>query len=78
MLIGGTLSIADTLFMLALMGFAIWKTSWIRVILSICLIIWGVFAMSYDIKVSAPLLAAGTVLFIMGIMNVITKYREET
>ncbi len=78
MLIGAGLGILDILFTLALMGFAIWKRGWIRIILSICIIIWGVFAMPYDIKVAAPLLAVGTVLFVIGITNIISRYREAT
>lgn len=65
------------IFVLALMGFALWKTSWIRVLLSICLVIWGAFAMSYDIKIAAPLVTVGTVLFIIGIMNIIRNYRVQ-
>jgi len=78
MLVGEGIGILDILFVLALMFFALWKTGWLRVILSICIIIWGVFAIPYDIKVAAPLLAIGTVLFIMGILSVIKSYREAT
>jgi len=78
MIIGTSLGILDIVFVLALIGFALWKTRWIRVILSICVVIWGVFATPYDIKVAAPLLAIGIVLFIVGILSVIKSYREAT
>jgi hypothetical protein len=77
MLTGSGLGIPDIVFMLALLGFAFWKKGWIRIILTICIIIWGVFAVQYDIKVAAPLLTIGIVLFIMSIMNLIGRMREE-
>ena len=77
MLIGLPLGIPDIVFMLALVGFAIWKKGWISVILTICIIIWGAFAMRYDIKVATPLITIGTVLFVMGIMNLIGRMREK-
>jgi uncharacterized membrane protein HdeD (DUF308 family) len=70
------LGLPQMIIILALMGFSLWKQGWLRVILSLCLIVWGAFAMSYDIKIAAPLLAIGTVLFIMGIMKLISNYRE--
>lgn len=72
----GPLGIPQMIVILALMGFALWKKSWIRLTLSLCLIIWGIFAIPYDIKVAAPLIGIGTVLFIMGTLNLITQYRE--
>lgn len=77
----GPLGIPQMVVILALMGFALWKQGWLRVILSLCLIIWGAFAIQYDIKIAAPLLAIGTVLFIRATLNLIAKYRatrEET
>ena len=72
------LGIPQMIIILALMGFALWKQGWLRVILSLCLIIWGVFAIESDIKVAAPLLAIGSVLFFMGILNEIQKSRSST
>lgn len=63
------------IFALGLLGFALWKKGWVRVLLAICIIIWGVFAMSYDIKIAAPLLAIGTILFFMDILKMIQQYR---
>jgi len=74
----GPLGIPQMIIILALMGFALWKQGWLRVILSLCLIIWGVFAIESDIKVAAPLLAIGSVLFFMGILNEIQKSRSST
>jgi hypothetical protein len=62
---------------LALLGLALWKQGWLRVILSVCLIIWGAFAVNYDIKIAAPLLAIGTVLFVTAIMTLIGRMREQ-
>jgi energy-converting hydrogenase Eha subunit C len=70
------LGIPQMMLILALMGFALMKQGWLRVITSLCLIIWGAFAIKYDIKIAAPLLAIGTTLFFMGILNEIRKSRE--
>ena len=75
-LIEGPMGIMNMMFAAALMGFGFWKKSWIRVVLSLALIIWGVFAMPYDIKVAAPFIGIGFILFIMGISQVITVSRE--
>lgn len=71
----GPMGINSIIFIVALVGFAIWKKGWIRILLSICVIIWGVFAMDYDIKIAAPLLAVGSVLFFMGVLNMIRQAR---
>lgn len=77
MLIGSGMGILDIIFVLALIGFSLWKKGWIRVVLSLCIIIWGVFAMEYDIKVAAPLLAVGSVLFIEAILRQVQQAREQ-
>lgn len=78
MLVGTEIGIADILFALALLGFALWKKGWIRIILSVCIIIWGAFALQYDIKIAAPLLAAGSVLFFEAVLKEIQHAREVT
>ena len=75
-LVDGPMGIINMMFAVALMGFAFWKKSWVRVVLSLALIIWGVFAMPYDIKVAAPFIGIGFILFIMGISQIITVSRE--
>ena len=77
-LIGGPMGITSMFFAIALVGFAFWKKGWIRVVLAVCIIIWGVFAIPLDIKVAAPLLGIGSVLFFTGILNEIQKSREST
>ena len=74
-LTGDGFGLLEMIFLIAIIGFAFWKKSWIRVLLSLCIIIWGVFAMQYDIKVAAPLLAIGTILFFMGVLNMIRENR---
>lgn len=64
------LGIPQMLLIIALLFFAFWKKSWIRLLLSICLMIWGVFAFEYDIKVGAPLVTISTVLFFLALMKV--------
>lgn len=71
------IGIPEILIVIALLGFALWKKDWIRIILSICIVIWGVFFMPYDVKVAAPFLGVGLVLFIMGIMAQIQHARGE-
>jgi hypothetical protein len=72
----GPLGIPQMIVIVALLGLALWQQGWLRAILSLCLVIWGTFAISYDIKIAAPLLAIGTTLFFMGILNEIRKSRE--
>ncbi|MCK4714240.1 MAG: hypothetical protein KAT35_01590 [Candidatus Aenigmarchaeota archaeon] len=76
MIAGEALGILDVMFMLALIGFSLWKGGWIRIILSICIIVWGAFALSYDVKIAAPLLAVGAVLFAQTIFVQIQQARE--
>jgi len=64
------IGIAEIMFVLGLMALAFWKTSYLRVILAICIIIWGVWALPYDVKIAAPLVAIGSGLFIAGIIKV--------
>jgi len=75
-LFGGPMGIVATMFAIALLGFAIWKKGWIRIVLALGVVIWGAFAMQYDIKIAAPLLSVGTVLFFMGILRLIKSQRE--
>ena len=67
------LGLPQMLLLLAMMGFAMWKRGWLRVILSICLIIWGAFATQYDYKIAAPLLSVGTLLFIDAVMRLMGR-----
>lgn len=75
-LVEGPLGIRNMLFAVALMAFALWKKSWLRVILALALIIWGVFVIPYDIKIAAPFIGIGFILFVMGISQLITVSRE--
>jgi len=63
------LGVAQVMFVIGLCIFAFWKKSWIRVLLAICIIIWGVFALPYNVNIAAPLVATGSILFIIGIIN---------
>jgi hypothetical protein len=74
MILGG---IGDMILVIALLFFALWKEGWIRIILSLCIIIWGVFFMSYDMKIAAPLLTIGIVLFITSTLRLIKNYRSQ-
>jgi hypothetical protein len=62
--IGDPIGLPTILFVIGLCGFALWKKDWTRTLLSVCIIIWGAFAM-------------GTILFIMSIMRRIQTAREE-
>ena len=70
------LGIPQMIVILALLAFALWRQGWIRAILSLCLIIWGAFAVSYDIKIAAPLIGMATVLFFMATLKLIQGYRD--
>ena len=71
------LGIPQMIVILALLWGSLWKQGWLRVVTSLCLIIWGVFAMEYDIKIAAPLIGIGTVLFIEAILRQVQNSREE-
>jgi hypothetical protein len=71
------IGIPEIILVIALLGFALWKRGWIRALLSICIIIYGVFYMPYDIKIAAPLVAVGTMLFIQAILTQIQQAREK-
>jgi len=72
------IGLPEIILVVALLGFALWRKGWSRIILSICIIIWGTFALSYDIKVAAPLIAVGVVLFIEATLRQIQHAREAT
>lgn len=74
---GNPLGMPTIMFVVGLCGFALWRKDWLRVLLAVCIIMWGAFAMPYDIKIAAPLLAIGAVLFFMGIFRIIEQRREE-
>ena len=71
------IDVPEVIIVVALIGLASWKKSWIRVITSIGIIIWGAFFTPYDIKWAAPVIAVGVVLFIIGIMNIIGSHRAQ-
>jgi hypothetical protein len=75
-LINGPTGIVNMMFAVALMCFAFWKKGWLRAILALSLIIWGAFVIQYDIKIAAPFIGVGVLLFIMGIFQIIAAQRE--
>lgn len=74
-LIDGPTGIVNMMFAVALMGFAFWKRGWLRVILATSLIIWGAFMLEYDVKVAAPFVSVGSLLFVIAIFGLIENYR---
>lgn len=75
-LTGDGFGLLEMLFLIAVIGFALWKRGWLRILLAVCVITWGAFALQYDVKVAAPLLAIGTILFFMGVMNRISEAKQ--
>jgi hypothetical protein len=75
-LIEGPTGITNMMFAVALMGFAFWKKGWLRVLMSVSLIVWGAFMASYDMKIAAPFIGVGILLFLMAIFQLITAARE--
>lgn len=67
--------IPEVILVVSFLGIAAWKKTWIRVILSLGVIILGAFSISYDIRTGATLVSIGSILFIMGILNLIKQYR---
>jgi hypothetical protein len=76
-LIEGPTGIVNMMFAVALMGFAFWKRGWLRVLLAIALIIWGAFMTAYDMKIAAPFIGIGTMLFLMAIFRLVENYKAE-
>jgi len=72
------IGIPEIILVVALLGFALWKKGWIRIILCLGITTWGIFFMPYDAKVAAPFLGVGVVLFILGVMAQIRSAREVT
>lgn len=75
---GDGIGLSEIVFVLGLCAFALWKKDWIRILLSACIIIWGIFATPYDIKIAAPLITMGAVLFIQTILKQIQQARKQT
>ena len=71
------IGVPQMMVIIAVMGFALWKHGWIRVLLSLSLVIWGAFAIGVDVKIGAPLVGIGTILFFMGIFKLIQDYRNQ-
>ena len=68
--------IPEAIIVVALLTFAILRKGWIRILLSICIVIWGVFFIAYDVKIAAPLLAVGTILAVQAIWALATQGKE--
>jgi hypothetical protein len=75
-LIDGPMGITNMMFAVGLMAYGFWRKSWLRVMFAVSLIVWGVFAMPYDIKVAAPFIGIGALLFILGISQSIKSHAE--
>ena len=71
------IGIPEVIIVAVLLVLASWKKSWIRIITSIGIIIWGAYFTSYDIKWAAPVIAIGVVLFIIGILNIMGSHRTQ-
>lgn len=67
---GAIISIMSIVFVIALCAFALWQKGWISILLALCIFIWGTFALAYDVKIAAPLLAIGFILFIVRIIRI--------
>jgi len=76
MLFDTGLNLVQLVLVLACCGFALWKKGWIRILLSVCIIIWATWTMQYDVKIAGTLLALGTLLFFMAILAKIGRARE--
>lgn len=74
-LTGDGFGLLELIFIIAIIFLACWKKGWIRIVSSLVIIVWGVFGMQYDIKVAVALLAIGTILFFMAILNKIQSAR---
>ena len=62
--------IAEIIFVSVLVILACWKKEWLRLLLAICIIIWGVFASEYLLLIGIPLIVIGCVLFFLALFKV--------
>lgn len=62
--------IPEIIFLAVLIGCAFWKKGWLRLMLSICIIVWGVFTAGYDMLIGVSVIVIGCVLFFLAIMKV--------
>lgn len=65
--VGATIALPALIFAIGLCVFALWKRGWLRILLAICIVIWGAFAVPYDMKIALPLIAVGMILFTISI-----------
>lgn len=72
------IGIPEAIIVVALLTFAILRKGWIRVLLSVAIVIWGAFFIAYDVKIAGPLLGVGVVLFLTEIIGIIQQTRETT
>lgn len=70
------IDIPEVIIVSVLLICALWKSGWIRIILCLGVIIWGIFFMPYDAKVAAPLLGVGVILFIREAMTLYRNMRR--
>ena len=75
-LIEGPTGIVNMMFAVSLMGFAVWKTGGLRILMAVSLSVWGVFMAGYDMKIAAPFIGVGVLLFIMALFQLVTAARE--
>lgn len=67
--VGHAIGAPAVVFVIGLIGLALWRKNWIRLLLAICLVIWGAFTLGYDVKIAGPLIAVGSVLAIQGLLD---------
>jgi hypothetical protein len=52
-----------------MLGLALWKKGWVRTVLSLCIVIWGAYYAGIDMKMAAPMIAAGMILFFSSVLT---------
>ena len=77
MLFDAGLNLVQLVLVLAICGFALWQRGWIRILLSVCILIWAVWTLQYDVKIAGTLIALGTLLFFQATMAKIANSRAE-
>ncbi len=75
--VGSHLGLPALVFVIGLCVLAFWKKGWFRVLLAVCIIIWGAFAIPYDMKIAVPLIAVGTLLFTISIFQLATGRMDQ-
>jgi len=66
---GAPIALPAMIFVVGMCGLALWKRGWIRLLLSLATLTWGVTAMQYDAKVGITFISMAFILFVTALLR---------